>query len=37
MAKGGTQSTQATLPSWLETGLQQGVGMGTDLTPLMST
>ena len=37
MAKGGTQSTQATLPSWLETGLQQGVGMGTDLAPLMST
>jgi hypothetical protein len=37
MAKGGTSSTEATLPSWLETGLQQGVGMGTDIAPLMST
>ena len=37
MSKGGTQSTQATLPKWFETGLQQGVGMGRDLTPLMST
>lgn len=37
MAKGGTQETKTTLPKWYETGLQQGVGMGTDMAPLMST
>ena len=37
MAKGGRQETTTTLPAWYETGLQQGLGMGRDLAPLMST
>lgn len=32
MAKGGSQSQETTLPAWYETGLQQGVGMGRDVS-----
>lgn len=34
MAKGGRESTDATLPSFFETAVQQGVGMGTDASQL---
>jgi hypothetical protein len=30
MAKGGRESTDATLPGFFETAVQQGIGMGTD-------
>jgi len=37
MAKGGTTTTKPYVPKFAETGMQQIIGMGTDLQPLAST
>ena len=34
MAKGGSQQSETTLPKWYETGLQQGLGMGRDVSQM---
>ena len=34
MAKGGTQQQEVTLPKFYETGLQQGLGMGSDIAAM---